>query len=55
MKSHRYLMRDFNRNKVDSIMQFNVATQGKKRVSMHELALFLAALAAYLCILALGT
>lgn len=55
MQAHRYLMRDFNRNKVENIMQFNVATQGDKRGSMRELGLLLAILAAYLCGLTLGT
>ncbi len=55
MQSHRYLMRDFNRNQVENIMQFNVANQGDKRGSMRELGLFLVVLAAYLCGLTLGT
>lgn len=52
MSHGRYFMHDLNGRKVDSIMQFNVALRRNRPRSWFEFGLFLAALAAYLGVLA---
>ena len=47
-----YFMRDLNGDKVDSIMQFNVALKQPRSRSVLEISLFVGALMSYLCVLA---
>ena len=54
MQQQRYFMRDLNRDKVDNIMNFNVASRRDRPRSMFEISVFFAALASYLCALALS-
>ena len=49
-----YFMRDLNGSKVDSIMDFNVALRRRRSRSVLEISVFVAALTAYLCVLALN-
>ena len=54
MQQNPYFMRDLNGHKVDSIMNFNVALRRSRSRSVFEISVFLAAVAAYLCALALS-
>lgn len=53
-KPSPYLMRDFNDNKIDSIMAFNVTERRHRTRSVLEFGLFLGALVGYLGALALS-
>jgi hypothetical protein len=52
MVPHTYVMRDLNGNKIDGIMQFNVALRRSRSRSLLEFGIFFGALFAYLCVLA---
>lgn len=52
MQHSPYFMRDLNGDKVDSIMDFNVAMRRSRSRSVFEISLFFAALACYLVALA---
>lgn len=54
MRDSRYYMRDLNGRKVDAIMDFNVVLRRNRSRSIFEFSVFLAAVAAYLCALALS-
>ena len=54
MRNSRYYMRDLNGQKVDGIMEFNVVLRRNRSRSIFEISVFLAAVAAYLCVLALS-
>jgi hypothetical protein len=54
MRNSRYYMRDLNGQKVDGIMDFNVVLRRNRSRSIFEISVFLAAVAAYLCVLALS-
>lgn len=54
MPNNRYLMRDFNDDKIDSIMRFNVAQRHSRSRSILEFSVFLVTLLGYLGMLALS-
>lgn len=54
MSSNRYLMRDFNTGKIDHIMRFDVSQRRSRSRSFLEFSVFLAAVIAYLGVLALS-
>jgi len=54
MQDNRYFMRDLNGEKIDGIMDFNVALRRSRSRSMFEISVFFAALLTYLCVLALS-
>jgi hypothetical protein len=54
-KPSPYLMRDFNDDKIESIMAFNVADRRLRSRSILEISLFLGAVAGYLSALALAS
>lgn len=53
-KPSPYLMRDFNDNKIDTIMAFNVAERKSRSRSILEISLFLGAVIGYLSALAIA-
>ncbi|MCB1787960.1 MAG: hypothetical protein H6955_01790 [Chromatiaceae bacterium] len=54
MPSSRYFMRDMNHDKIEGIMDFNVAARGNRSRSVFEIGVFFAAVTTYLCALALS-
>jgi hypothetical protein len=52
MNNSPYFMRDLNGDKVDSIMEFNVALKRPRSRSVFEISLFAGALLSYLYVLA---
>jgi hypothetical protein len=52
MQQSPYFMRDLNGDKVDSIMDFNVALCRRRSRSIFELSIFFLAVAGYLAALA---
>ena len=54
MRNSRYYMRDLNGRKVDAIMDFDVVLRRNRSRSIFEFSVFLAAVAAYLCALAIS-
>jgi len=54
MRNSPYFMRDLNGPKVDHIMDFNVALRRSRSRSIFEISVFIAAVSAYLCVLALS-
>ena len=52
MQHSPYFMRDLNGQKIDSIMDFNVSLRRSRSRSVFEISVFLAAVAAYLAVLA---
>ena len=54
MRNNRYYMCDLNGQKVDGIMDFNVVLRRNRSRSIFEISVFLVAVAAYLCVLALS-
>lgn len=53
MQYQPYFMRDLNGQKIDGIMEFNVALRRSRPRSLFEISVFCSALLAYLCSLAL--
>lgn len=53
MPASRYQMRDLNGRKIDQIMDFNVAKRRSQSRSVLEFSVFIAALTAYLGMLAI--
>ena len=54
MQSGPYVMRDLNGDKVDHIMDFNVALRRSRPRSLFEFGVFVAAVFGYLCVQALS-
>jgi len=54
-KPSPYLMHDLNGDKVDDIMNFNVALKQRRSRSVFEISVFLFAVAGYLLALAVTT
>lgn len=54
MHQGRYFMRDLNGDKIDGIMAFDVSLRRGRSRSLFEFGVFCAALAGYLCALALS-
>lgn len=52
MRTSPYFMRDLNGQKVDSIMDFNVALRRSRSRSIFEISVFFVAVAGYLTALA---
>jgi len=52
MPTGNYFMRDLNRDKIEGIMQFDVALRRHRSRSILEISVFLAAVFSYLCVLA---
>lgn len=54
MKTSRYLMRDLNGDKVDHIMNFNVASGHARPRSLFEIGVFAVAVVVYVGVLAMS-
>lgn len=54
MRNSMYFMRDLNGDKVEQIMNFNVASGGARPRSLFELGVFLVALLVYVGALAIS-
>ena len=52
MQNSPYFMRDLNGDKIDSIMDFNVALSRRRSRSILELSIFLLSVAGYIAALA---